>query len=115
LSGASWIEGFRENGLAGVAQSLAMFLPWYYILGCLLLRERKRCYLRSTIAWHFSGTRAAAAAMLTEPEYRYDMCSAAHGTLIQHLCTVRCQPWELDHTGIKYPNTFSFHSYAFCF
>jgi hypothetical protein len=60
--------------------------PWYYILGCLHLRVRKRCYLRYTISCHFSGTRAAAAAdtpaMLTEPEYRYDRCPAAHGTLV---------------------------------
>jgi len=38
------------------------------------------------ITCHISGTRAAAAAgtraMLTEPEYRYDMCPAAHGIQI---------------------------------
>jgi hypothetical protein len=50
------------------------------------LSVQKRSYLRYTIACHFSRTRAAAAAdtsaMLAEPEYRYDTCPAAHGTLI---------------------------------
>ena len=49
------------------------------------LRVSKRCYLRYTIACHFSGTQAAAAAgtpaMFTEPEYGYATCPATHGTL----------------------------------